>query len=173
MANIGLLFMLITLRSRCASPTEVTLIKRSLDNTKMALACPPSDSKCKLKCSAQVAVDLNPKPRAFCHRSKGNGFEFPVELEIKVNPHCEITKVKSYKHGCGAKIVLLVSGDFDCDAEVITGHCSNSRNIVDIDIEVPVDPKVKVLHTSQHKKKDQKEHSKQSKSEKKSLHTPA
>lgn len=119
---------------------------------------------CPVKCSTEVGLDLDVKPKVSCRELWRRGTEFDVELDFKVDHNCELIPKKTYKDekGCVTKCVFGVKLDFDCVPYVRHNPCGKPSAEFELDVELDVKPECrpidncKVKYSKSNDKKDDK-----------------
>jgi hypothetical protein len=102
---------------------------------------------CPVRCSTDVELDLDVKPRVSCREISRKGTEFDIELDFKVDHHCKLIPKKTYKDECGCvtKCVFGVQLDFDCVPKVLHHPCQKPTAEYELDVELDVSPHCKPI----------------------------
>lgn len=120
---------------------------------------------CPVRCSTEVGMDLDVKPRVDCRELSRRGTEFDIELEFEVDHHCRLVPKKQYKDDCGCvtRCVFGVELDFTCVPKVLHRPCRKPEAVFELDVELGVSPHCKpiddckVRYYSAEKKKEKKD----------------
>jgi hypothetical protein len=108
-----------------------------------------SSPRCPVRCSTDVELDLDVKPKVSCHEISRCGTEFDVDIEFKVDHHCKLTPKKHNKHDdeepCKTKCAFKVELDFECEAHVQHNQCRRPEAKFQLDVELDVKPQCKPL----------------------------
>lgn len=102
---------------------------------------------CPVRCSTDVELDLDVKPRVQCRELSRQGTEFDIELDFEVNHNCKLIPKKTYKDECGCvtKCVFGVQLDFDCVPKVRHNPCRKPSAQYELDVELDVSPHCKPI----------------------------
>ena len=102
---------------------------------------------CPVRCSTDVELDLDVKPKVACRELSRRGTEFDIELDFEVNHNCKLIPKKTYKDECGCvtKCVFGVQLDFDCIPRVRHNPCSKPSAQFELDVELDVSPHCKPI----------------------------
>ena len=115
---------------------------------------------CKVKCSSNVGLDLDIKPKVSCHELWRKGTEFDIELDLEVDHRCKLIPKKVHKNdkGCVTSCTFGVQLDFDCHPKVRHNTCAKPSAEFELDVELDVKPECRHLkdHKSSHSKYDDK-----------------
>jgi hypothetical protein len=103
--------------------------------------------RCPVKCSTEVELDLDVKPKVACREISRHGTEFDVELELEVDHHCKLVPKKQLKDECGCvtKCVFGVQLDFECHPKVRHNPCRKPNAQFELDVELDVEPHCKPI----------------------------
>ena len=102
---------------------------------------------CPVRCSTDVELDLDVKPKVACREVSRRGTEFDIELDFEVNHTCKLIPKKTYKDECGCvtKCVFGVQLDFDCIPKVRHNPCQKPSAVFELDVELDVSPHCKPI----------------------------
>jgi hypothetical protein len=102
---------------------------------------------CPVRCSTDVELDLDVKPKVACREVSRRGTEFDIELDFEVNHHCKLIPKKTFKDECGCvtKCVFGVQLDFDCVPKVRHNPCNKPSAQFELDVELDVSPHCKPI----------------------------
>ena len=102
---------------------------------------------CPVRCSTDVELDLDVKPRVACREISRRGTEFDVELDFEVKHNCKLIPKKTYKDECGCvtRCVFGVQLDFDCIPKIRHNPCSKPTAEFELDVELDVTPHCKPI----------------------------
>lgn len=102
---------------------------------------------CPVRCSTDVELDLDVKPKVACRELSRRGTEFDIELDFEVNHNCKLIPKKTYKDECGCvtKCVFGVQLDFDCIPKVRHNPCQKPSAQFELDVELDVSPHCKPI----------------------------
>ncbi len=97
---------------------------------------------CKVKCSSNVGLDLDVKPKVSCQELWRTGTQFDIDLDLEVNHKCKLVpkKVHKNKDGCVTSCTFGVQLDFDCQPRVRYNSCAKPQAEFELDVELDVKP---------------------------------
>lgn len=104
--------------------------------------------RCEVKCSTDVELDLDVKPKVACRELQRRGTEFDVELDFEVDHKCKLIPKKVKNDNCDPCIVgcvFAVNLDFDCIPKVRHNPCQKPSAQFELDVELDVKPHCKPI----------------------------
>ena len=108
----------------------------------------PKKPRCPVRCSTDVELDLDVKPKVACRELSRQGTEFDIELDFEVNHNCQLIPKKTHQDECNPCTVKCVFGvklDFDCTPRVIHHPCRKPTAVFELDVELDVSPHCKPI----------------------------